>query len=172
MLKFLKQFPANNGFVNCPSYKFVSTCAIALCQLKQSLICVEESEWDIDTTETEFEIIGAMLMNVHCLDAKLDDAIFKLACTCTVSLCTQQKWRNSVNFCTNNFLPYFLPSPKIGKKIQKRPLTIFHFLIISSRATLIAIRAVRLSDGRRDKGLGLKGGGVERREPFLTSIHW
>ena len=28
-----------------------------MCQLKQSLICVE-SEWDIDTTETEFEIIG------------------------------------------------------------------------------------------------------------------
>ena len=65
----------------------MSTCAIALCQLKQSLICVEESEWDIDTAETEFEIIGKMLKNVHCLDAELDDAIFKLVCTCTVLPC-------------------------------------------------------------------------------------
>ena len=159
MLEFLKQFPANNGFVNCPSYKSVSNCAIALCQLKQLMRCVE-SGWD--TTETDFEIIGAMLKNVHCLNAELDDAIFKLVCTCTVSLCTQQKWRNSLNFCTNNFLLHFLPSPKIGKKIQKRPLTIFHYLIVSSCATLIAIRAVRLKDGRRDGGLGLglEGGGV------------
>ena len=166
MLEFLKQFPTNNGFVNCPSYKSVSTCAIALCELKQSMRCFE-SGWD--TTETDFEILGAMLKNVHCLNAELDDAIFKLVCTCTVSLCTQQKWRNSLNFYTNNFHLHF-PSPKIGKKIQKLPLTIFHYLIISSRATLIVIRAMRWRDGRRDGGLGLEGrrGGEGEKRALLN----
>ena len=71
MLAFLKQFSANNGFVNCPSYKFVSTCANVLCQLEQSMGCVENGI-------TTFEILGAMLKNVHCLDAELDEALFKL----------------------------------------------------------------------------------------------
>ena len=71
----------------------MSTCAIALCQLKESMRCVESR---LDTDEIglgikKLEIIGAMLKNVRSLDAELDDAIFKLVCTCTVSLCTQQK---------------------------------------------------------------------------------
>ena len=78
MLVFLKQFSANDGFVNCPSYKFVLTCANAFCQLEQSVGCAEN-----ECVITKLEILGAMLKNVHCLDAELDDAIFKLVCICT-----------------------------------------------------------------------------------------
>ena len=71
MLELLKQFSANDGFVNCPSYKFVSTCANVLCQLEESLC---GNGWP----STRMEILGEMLKNVHCLDAELDEALFKL----------------------------------------------------------------------------------------------
>ena len=55
----------------------MSTYANVLCQLEQSMGCVENG-WGI----TKLEILGAMLKYVHCLDAELDEAIFKLVCIC------------------------------------------------------------------------------------------
>ena len=53
----------------------MSTYANVLCQLEQSMGCVENGI-------TKLEILGAMLKYVHCLDAELDGAILKLVCIC------------------------------------------------------------------------------------------